>query len=134
MIKDVFYVGAFKFFVIYFCYTSDYISGLGTHIASFLHQLVDKKERAMEENLSSDIIVDVIEATIRVLVGTGLTREDALQVMLSQIAAQVSPDIMKIAAQLNEKYYQDFEKATWCLDEVETDEPVKSAEFALGPL
>ena len=88
----------------------------------------------MEEELSADIIVDVIEATIRVLIGTGLTRDDALQVMLSQIAAQVSPDVMKIAAQLNEKYYQDFEKAMWCVDEIKTDEPVKSAEFALGPL
>ena len=88
----------------------------------------------MEDELSSDIIVDVIEATIRVLVGTGLTRDDALQVMLSQIAAQVSPDVMKIAAQLNEKYYQDFENAMWCVDEVKTDEPVKAAEFALGPL
>ena len=59
----------------------------------------------MEEKLSSDIIVDVIEATIRVLIGTGLTRDDALQVMLSQITTQVSPDVMKIATQLNEKYY-----------------------------
>ena len=88
----------------------------------------------MEEKLSSDIIVDVIEATIRVLIGTGLTRDDALQVMLSQIAAQVSPDVMKIAMQLNEKYYHDFEKSMWCADEVKTDEPVKSAEFAFGPL
>ena len=67
----------------------------------------------MQEELSSDIIVDVIEATIRVLIGTGLTRDDALQVMLGQIAAQVSPDVMKIATQINEKYFQDFEKAMW---------------------
>jgi hypothetical protein len=110
------------------------LSQLGIYFASFLFQLVNKKERVMEEELSSDIIVDVIEATIRVLIGTGLTRDDALQVMLSQIAAQVSPDVMKIAAQLNEKYYQDFEKAMWCVDEVNTGEPVESAEFALGPL
>ena len=110
------------------------MSKLGIYFASFPFQLVYRKDRAMEEELSSDIIVDVIEATIRVLIGTGLTRDDALQVMLSQIAAQVSPDVMKIAAQLNEKYYQDFEKAMWCIYEVKTDEPVKSAEFALGPL
>jgi len=110
------------------------MSKIGIYFAFFLFQLVYTKERAMEEELSSDIIVDVIEATIRVLIGTGLTRDDALQVMLSQIAAQVSPDVMKIAAQLNEKYYQDFETAMWCVDEVKTDEPVKSAEFALGPL
>ena len=88
----------------------------------------------MEEKLNSDIIVDVIEATVRVLIGTGLTRDDALQVMLSQIAAQVPPDVMKVAVQLNEKYYQNFEKAMWCVDEIKTDEPVQSAEFALGPL
>jgi hypothetical protein len=110
------------------------LSQLGIYFASFLFRLVNKKERAMEEELSSDIIVDVIEATIRVLIGTGLTRDDALQVMLSQIAAQVSPDVMKIATQLNEKYYQDFEEAMWCVDEAKTDEPVKSAEFAFGPL
>ena len=88
----------------------------------------------MEDKLSSDIIVDVIEATIRVLIGTGLTRDEALQVMLSQIAAQVSPDVMKIATQLNEQHYQDFEKAQWRVEEVNTDQPVQSAEFALGPL
>jgi hypothetical protein len=109
-------------------------SAFGIYFASFLFWLENKKERAMQEELSSDIIVDVIEATIRVLIGTGLTRDDALQVMLGQIAAQVSPDVMKIATQINEKYFQDFEKAMWCFDEVTTDEPVKSAEFAFGPL
>ena len=88
----------------------------------------------MEEKLSSDIIVDVIEATIRVLIGTGLTRDESLQVMLSQIAAQVSPKVMKIATQLNENYYQDFDKAMWDLDEHKSGEPVQSAEFSLGPL
>ena len=88
----------------------------------------------MEEGLSSDIIVDVIEATIRVLISTGLTRDDALQVMLSQVATQVAPDVMKIALQINEKYHEDFEMSTWNTDEVKTDEPVESAEFALGPL
>ena len=56
----------------------------------------------MAAKLSSDIIVDVIEATIRVLVDTGLTRDEALQVMLSQIAVQVSPDVMTIATKLND--------------------------------
>ena len=88
----------------------------------------------MKEKLSSDIIVDVIEATVRVLVSTGLTRDESLQVMLSQIAAQVSPEVMKIATQLNENYCQDFDKAAWELDEQKSDEPVNSAEFALGPL
>ena len=47
--------------------------------------------------LGSEDIVDIIEATIRVLVGTGLTREQALQVMLSQLAVQVQPEIMRLA-------------------------------------
>ena len=88
----------------------------------------------MEEKLNADVIVDVIETTVRVLVGTGLTRDESLQVMLSQIAAQVSPDVMKIATQLNDKYYQDFDEAKWDAYEQKSDEPVMSAEFALGPL
>ena len=67
-------------------------------------------EEAMSEKLSTDMIVDVIEATVRVLVGFGLSRDEALQVMLSQMAAQVSPDVMKIAAKLNADYHKDFEK------------------------
>ena len=55
-----------------------WISKYGIYFASFIFQLVNKKECVMEEKLSSDIIVDVIEATIRVLIGTGLTRDDAL--------------------------------------------------------
>ena len=47
---------------------------------------------------------------------------------------QVSTDVMKLAVQINEKYHEDFEMSTWSTDEVKTDEPVQSAEFALGPL
>ena len=88
----------------------------------------------MAAKLSSDIIVDVIEATIRVLVDTGLTRDEALQVMLSQIAVQVSPDVMTIATQLTEKYHHDFDQAKWNTDKRKQDQPVGSAEFAFGPL
>ena len=88
----------------------------------------------MAPKLSSDIIVDVIEATIRVLVDTGLTRDEALQVMLSQVAAQVSPDVMKIANKLNEKYHYGFDQAKWHADNRKQDKPVGSAEFAFGPL
>jgi hypothetical protein len=88
----------------------------------------------MAAKLNSDIIVDVIEATIRVLVDTGLTRDEALQVMLSQIAVQVSPDVMTIATQLNEKHYHDFDQAKWHADNRKQDQPVGSAEFAFGPL
>ncbi len=88
----------------------------------------------MAPKLNSDIIVDVIEATVRVLVGTGLTRDEALQVMLSQIAVQVSPDVMLIATKLTEKYYYDFDLAKWHADNCKPNEPVGSAEFAFGPL
>ena len=88
----------------------------------------------MTPKLDSDIIVDVIEATIRVLVDTGLTRDEALQVMLSQIAVQVSPDVMTIATQLNEKHYHDFDQAKWHADNRKQDQPIGSAEFAFGPL
>jgi hypothetical protein len=88
----------------------------------------------MAPKLNSDIIVDVIEATIRVLVNTGLSRDEALQVMLSQIAVQVSPDIMQIATKLTEKYNHGFDKAKWHADNRNQDTPVGSAEFAFGPL
>ena len=88
----------------------------------------------MAPKLDSDIIVDVIEATIRVLVDTGLTRDEALQVMLSQIAVQVSPDVMQIATKLTERYNHDFDHANGHADNHKSDKPVGSAEFAFGPL
>ena len=63
--------------------------------------------------LDSEDIVDIIEATIRVLVGTGLSRDQALQVMLSQIAVQVQPDVMKLAVKVSEKYADAFTSAGW---------------------
>jgi len=88
----------------------------------------------MAPKLDSDIIVDVIEATIRVLVDTGLTRDEALQVMLGQIAVQVPPDVMQIANKLNEKYHHDFDQGQWDFDDHKLGKPVGSAEFAFGPL
>ena len=67
----------------------------------------------MAENLGSEYIVDIIEATIRVLVGTGLSREQALQVMLSQLAVQVSPEVMKMAVSVSEKYADAFNAGDW---------------------
>ena len=67
----------------------------------------------MTEKLGSEYIVDIIEATIRVLVGTGLTREQALQVMLSQLAVQVSPEVMKMAVSVSEKYAHAFDAVEW---------------------
>ena len=88
----------------------------------------------MAPKLGSDIIVDVIEATIRVLVDTGLTRDEALQVMLGQIAVQVSPDVMQIANKINEEYHHDFDQGRWHVDERKQGKPVGSAEFAFDPL
>ena len=87
----------------------------------------------MAAKLSSDIIVDVIEATIRVLVDTGLTRDEALQVMLSQIAVQVSPDVMTIATKLNEKYHHDFDQAKWHAQNRKQDQPVGLSRICLWP-
>ena len=67
----------------------------------------------MAENLGSEYIVDIIEATVRVLVGTGLSREQALQVMLSQLAVQVSPEVMKMAVCVSEKYAAAFNEGDW---------------------
>ena len=67
----------------------------------------------MAEKLGSEYIVDIIEATVRVLVGTGLTREQALQVMLSQLAVQVSPEVMKMALCVSEKYADAFNEGDW---------------------
>ena len=70
-------------------------------------------EREMAEKLGSEYIVDIIEATVRVLVGTGLSREQALQVMLSQLAVQVSPEVMKMAVCVSEKYAAAFNEGDW---------------------
>ena len=70
-------------------------------------------EREMAEKLGSEYIVDIIEATVRVLVGTGLSREQALQVMLSQLAVQVSPEIMQMAVCVSEKYATAFNEGDW---------------------
>ena len=66
----------------------------------------------MAKNLGSEYIVDIIEATIRVLVGTGLSREHALQVMLSQLAVQVSPEYRKWPC-VSEKYADAFNEGDW---------------------
>ena len=43
----------------------------------------------------TDVMVGVVEAAIRILMDDGFTRDEALQLMLSQIAVQVSPEIMR---------------------------------------
>ena len=99
------------------------------------YKLFDAKEVLMSKNQDADIIVGVIEATIRVLVENGFTRDEALQVMLSQIAVQVSPDIMRLGVELSESHHEDFAKAEWNnASEDAVTQKVGSVEYALGPL
>ena len=65
------------------------------------------------EALDSEYIVDIIEATVRVLVSTGLNREQALQVMLSQIAVQLPPEIMEVGVDVSRRYAQAFATTDW---------------------
>ena len=46
----------------------------------------------MSKKPDTDVMVEVVEATIRILMDHGFTRDEALQLMLSQIAVQVSPE------------------------------------------
>ena len=55
-------------------------------------------------------MVGVVEASIRILVDHGFTRDEALQLMLSQIAVQVSPEIMRLGV-TSENHHEDFAKA-----------------------
>ena len=74
----------------------------------------DANIEAEENNgLDSEYIVDIIEATIRVLESTGLTREQSLQVMLSQIAVQLSPDIMQVGVEVSQRYSEAFAGTNW---------------------
>ena len=74
----------------------------------------DANIEAEENNgLDSEYIVDIIEATIRVLESTGLTREQSLQVMLSQIAVQLPPDIMQVGVEVSQRYSEAFAGTNW---------------------
>ena len=54
--------------------------------------------------------------------------------MLSQIAVQVSPEIMRIGVTLSENHHQDFAKAEWHAGEDAVQQNPGSVEYALGPL
>ena len=88
----------------------------------------------MTEGLGSEDIVDVIEATVRVLVATGLSREQALQVMLSQIAVQLSPDVMKLAVKVSEKYADAFNYADWDVENMQKIAKCGSVEHPFAQL
>lgn len=88
----------------------------------------------MTEGLGSEDIVDVIEATVRVLVATGLSREQALQVMLSQIAVQLPPDVMKLAVKVSEKYADAFNHADWDAENIQKIAQCGSVEHPFAQL
>ena len=88
----------------------------------------------MSKKNDTDVMVEVVEATIRILIDHGFTREEALQLMLSQIAVQVSPEIMRIGVTLSENHHEDFAKAEWHAAEDAVQQNTGSVEYALGPL
>ena len=59
----------------------------------------------MSKKNDTDVMVEVVEATIRILIEHGFTRDEALQLMLSQIAVQVSPEIMRLGVTLSENHH-----------------------------
>ena len=88
----------------------------------------------MSKKPNSDVMVEVVEATIRVLMDHGFTRDEALQLMLSQIAVQVSPEIMRLGVTLSENHHNDFAKAEWVGGDEGVQQNIGSIEYALGPL
>ena len=88
----------------------------------------------MSKKPDTDVMVGVVEAAIRILMDHGLTRDEAVQLMLSQIAVQVSPEIMRIGVTLSENHHEDFAKAQWYGAEDAAQQNTGSVEYALGPL
>ena len=88
----------------------------------------------MSKKPDTDVMVGVVEAAIRILMDNGFNRDEALQLMLSQIAVQVSPEIMKLGVTLSENHHEDFAKAQWHGAEDAVQQNTGSVEYALGPL
>ena len=88
----------------------------------------------MSKKPTTEVMVGVVEASIRILMDNGFTRDEALQLMLSQIAVQVSPEIMRLGVTLSENHHEDFAKAEWREREDAVQQEVGSVEYALGPL
>ena len=80
------------------------------------------------------MMVAGVEAAIRMLCESGFTRDEALQLMLSQIAVQVSPEVMQLGVKLSETHHEDFAEAEWRSDDDAAPHEVGSVEYALGPL
>ena len=88
----------------------------------------------MSKKPDTDIMVGVVEGAIRILMDDGFTRDEALQLMLSQIAVQVSPEIMRLGVTLSENHHEDFAKAEWRGGKDTVQQNIGSVEYALGPL
>tara|TARA_B100000989_G_scaffold144003_1_gene107297 strand:- start:122 stop:388 length:267 start_codon:yes stop_codon:yes gene_type:complete len=88
----------------------------------------------MSNKNDTDVMVEVVEATIRILIDHGFTRDEALQLMLSQIAVQVSPEIMRLGVTLSENHHENFAKAEWTGCDESVQQKIGSIEYALGPL
>jgi hypothetical protein len=88
----------------------------------------------MSKKPDTDMMVGVIEAAIRIMSENGFTRDEALQLMLSQIAVQVSPEVMQLGVTLSETHHEDFAKAEWRSGDGAAPQEVGSVEYALGPL
>ena len=88
----------------------------------------------MSKKNDTDVMVEVVEATIRILIDHGFTRDEALQLMLSQIAVQVSPEIMRLGVTLSENHHENFAKAEWTGGDGSVQQKIGSIEYALGPL
>ena len=88
----------------------------------------------MSKKPDTDVTLGAVEATIRVLMENGFTRDEALQLMLSQIAVQVGPEIMRLGVSLCEKHHENFAKAEWSSSDDSPPMSVGSVEYALGPL
>ena len=88
----------------------------------------------MSKKPDTDVSIGAVEATVRILIENGFTRDEALQLILSQIAVQVEPEIMGLGLALCEKYHENFAKAEWAANEDSVTIDVGSVEYALGPL
>ena len=88
----------------------------------------------MSKKTDTYVMVEVVEAAIRILMDHGFTRDEAVQLMLSQIAVQVSPEIMRLGVTLSENHHEDFAKAEWDSDKEAIQQTIGSVEYALGPL
>lgn len=88
----------------------------------------------MSKKLDADLTIEAVEATIRILTESEFTRDEALQLILSQIAVQVNPEIMRLGVALCEKHHEDFAKAEWSGNGDLAPRTLGSVEYALGPL